>query len=198
MDDNFLIVDESSLDALRSLCEKYPASSFTAFYYAKMMQLLHPEEFERAKGRHLMYVLDRSRFLAFHIDNEEETEKKEASSYNFCSSSSSTSLDEEVAQKTTEEPVDQNVIINQLIAELDVETPKIQFDPERHDATANYSKPSLVEDPEIVSETLAMLYLRQGYPGKAIKIYKKLALLFPEKSCYFAALIQEAKNSKNQ
>ena len=50
MNENFLIVDESSLDNLRVLQEKYPASSFTTFYYAKMLQILHPEEFEKKKN----------------------------------------------------------------------------------------------------------------------------------------------------
>ena len=195
MNDNFLIVDESSLDYMRSLCEKYPASSFTAFYYAKMLQQLHPEEFERAKARYMLRIWDRKRFASHRFDDSvEEAVPTQEISHDF-----TTSVTEEpVSEPVTTASQDQNQIIDNLIAELDVETPKIQFDPERHDATANYSKPSLVEDPDIVSETLATLYYQQGYPGKAIKIYKKLSLLFPEKSCYFAAQISAIKNSRNQ
>jgi hypothetical protein len=41
------------------------------------------------------------------------------------------------------------------------------------------------------TETLAQIYIDQGYYEQAKKIYSKLLLRYPEKSAYFAALIEK-------
>ena len=47
------------------------------------------------------------------------------------------------------------------------------------------------EEDGFCTETLAKIYLEQDYPEEARKIYSKLSLRYPEKSVYFAALIDE-------
>ena len=44
---------------------------------------------------------------------------------------------------------------------------------------------------DIYTETLAQIYAEQGYYEQAKGIYSKLILAYPEKSAYFAALIQK-------
>ena len=44
---------------------------------------------------------------------------------------------------------------------------------------------------DFCTETLAKVYLDQGYKDKAKEIYSKLSLRYPEKSVYFAALIEK-------
>ena len=51
------------------------------------------------------------------------------------------------------------------------------------------AKKSVEDNDMIVSETLARIYIDQGNIEKAIHIFRKLSLLYPDKNTYFAALI---------
>lgn len=52
---------------------------------------------------------------------------------------------------------------------------------------------SVAENQDVISETLAKLYAKQGYRDKSAQMYARLSLLFPEKSAYFAAEIDKLK-----
>ncbi len=47
------------------------------------------------------------------------------------------------------------------------------------------------------TETLARIYAQQGYYEEAMEVYAKLILLYPEKSAYFAALVDKVKSKNN-
>ncbi|MDQ3392624.1 MAG: hypothetical protein M3512_00675 [Bacteroidota bacterium] len=57
------------------------------------------------------------------------------------------------------------------------------------------SIPKLTIGEHLISENLAVILNNQGKSQKAINIYEKLILKFPEKKAYFASCIEEIKNS---
>jgi tetratricopeptide (TPR) repeat protein len=65
----------------------------------------------------------------------------------------------------------------------------------RYAAKARHDKPEreteVTDDLGFYTETLAQIYAEQGYFEQAKRIYSKLILAYPEKSAYFATLIQK-------
>ena len=51
-----------------------------------------------------------------------------------------------------------------------------------------------IDDREVVTETMAAVWVKQGNHEKARETYEKLSLLNPAKSSYFAAKIEQLKN----
>ncbi|MFI3266178.1 MAG: hypothetical protein R3Y15_03380 [Rikenellaceae bacterium] len=76
---------------------------------------------------------------------------------------------------------------------LSLDGEKLKIRPDDKTPTDDVSVNSIVSELDIVSEELAQIYLEQGYKNTAIQIYSKLSLLNPEKSVYFAGLIEKIK-----
>lgn len=102
-------------------------------------------------------------------------------------------LAEMPAPKINRDPASVESILDKFIRENpSIARPKSEFyNP------VNIAKQSAEESDEIVSETLAKIYARQGLYKKAIQMYEKLGLHYPEKMSYFAGLISQIKSAHN-
>ena len=80
-------------------------------------------------------------------------------------------------------------VIDRFLREEDLRIVADEHAPEEEVRTES----DLDEEDEVVSEELAEIYLSQGLRDKAAAIYRKLSLLNPEKSVYFAELIRKTE-----
>ncbi len=87
--------------------------------------------------------------------------------------------------------------INYLIDKFLKEEPRIKVKKDLPEEQEDLSAASTAEDPQLATETLALVYLKQDKKKEALDVYEKLCLKFPEKSSYFAKKILDIKNEIN-
>lgn len=125
-------------------------------------EILHQEQTEEEKEKALMVVMSFSEWLK-HISSHNKKAK------------------EEEADKKALKTMWQQQKLAAAIEEESDEIPEQVFE---------MAVNSISRKDELVSESLAEVYAKQGKKEKAIGMYQKLSLLNPEKNTYFAAKIE--------
>ncbi len=105
-------------------------------------------------------------------------------------------LEAEKQRKESEPEKPKKLSRKELIDKFILENPSISRPKAEFYNPISVAQNSIIDQENIVSETLAKIYEKQGYFEKAISIYEKLGLKYPEKSRYFAAQIERLKESK--
>ena len=102
-------------------------------------------------------------------------------------------IEAEKQKKETEQPKPKKLSRKELIDKFILENPSISRPKAEFYNPISVAQNSIIDQENIVSETLGKIYEKQGYIEKAISIYEKLCLKYPEKSRYFAAQIERLK-----
>ena len=99
--------------------------------------------------------------------------------------------------KKTPKKVEKKLSKAEIIDKFIAENPSISRPKQEFFNPLSAAQESVIDQENIVSETLATIYENQGYFEKAISIYEKLKLKYPEKSIIFAGRINALKNKLN-
>jgi len=86
---------------------------------------------------------------------------------------------------------------NKLIDKFIVDQPKISPSEKLVDAPIKSDNQTESTSSEMITDTLAKIYMKQGFYEKAIHAYEKLSLKYPEKNIYFAGQIKKIKEIIN-
>ena len=105
-------------------------------------------------------------------------------------------LEQEKQQKEQNESAPKKLSRKELIDKFILENPTITRPKAEFYNPISVAQNSIIDQENIVSETLAKIYEKQGYIEKAISIYQKLGLKYPKKSRYFAAQIERLQESQ--
>jgi len=154
---------EETLAYLDSYCAAYPYCQFSQVLRAVAHRVAGTAAAATYEKMALIYVSDKQAYLTYLYRHEPRQ-----------------GLSQKIRQ--------QQLIIDRFLTEEPRITPRRDDLPE-----PQVVQKSLHDDSYLVSETLAKILLNQGNQQKALDIYEKLCLKYPEKSSYFAKKIQDLK-----
>ena len=105
-------------------------------------------------------------------------------------------IEAEKQRKESEPAKPKKLSRKELIDKFILENPSITRPKAEFYNPISVAQNSIIDQENIVSETLAKIYEKQGYFEKAISIYEKLSAKYPEKSSIFAAQIERLEKSQ--
>ena len=197
---NPYIIDKNESIYISNILKNFPYFQTAHILYSKALQNTKSIRFKSQLKKAAIYSGDRN--LLFDIISQQEDlniskatikdklikEEKKAELHSFLDWISIVQTKKIVRSKKQ----NSDEIINIFLEKK----PKIKNNKQRFFNASENAKKSIIENNDIITETLAKVYAKQEHFEKAILAYQKLSLKYPQKSSYFADQIKVLKKIK--
>ncbi len=183
---DFDFMDNKHSDELKKILNTYPYFQCASAYYLKALKVQKKTSYNNLLPKTALLTFNRSKlrewlFIGFNEDVEVNKNEK----YSFLEWFDIININEpEVDQKLN------------LIDEFIKNSPKIEIK-EEYEVKTKINLDSKIGN-ELITETLAKVYIAQEKFNKAIKAYEILSLKYPKKSSFFADQINYINKLKSK
>jgi len=178
--------DKKTSLILREILNEYPFFQSASAYYLKTLKAQKKESFEELLPKTAILTYNRSILRKWIFEKNEYSIDKNLpiiDKYTFLDWFDQ--INESKSSLNSKIDIIDNFIKN---------SPKISID-KKYIPTSEFKIDTNIKD-DLITETLAKIYISQEKYNKAIKAYKILSLKYPKKSSFFADQIEKIKNLK--
>jgi len=200
---NFDLIKDKEITKLEEINFKYPFFQTSQILLSKGLLNIKSIRYDEQIKKAAAYSRDRKKLFLFIMSKEKNSKIKnndakfnetplnfkKNDTHSFSQWLSLTKV-KKVRNFSSEDKVINNFIEHEHEHEIRIKKNKEFFKPTKA------AKKSIQQNNNLITPTLAEVYLKQGHFDKAVLAYEKLILKYPQKSTFFAEKIKLIKNQK--
>lgn len=186
------LLNQDTLEALRKLTEEYPHFHAAWMLYLKNLKIINHVDFDAVLKKAAPLLPDRKQLYRY-LNNMDAVPGLNTDIDIAETKLTDYSLEKQASLSTGNSLIDKFLSAAGGTLKLDKTSGETPSPTPEDDPVER----SLSESDELMTETLANIYVAQKKYDRAIKAFKKLSLKYPEKNSYFASRIEEIIILKN-